>query len=62
MVKFRADLDSVWIRKDGMLRGAGLAAYFLDRIREGGQVPSWFTRQFTEKRIESHLLASAPRP
>ncbi len=61
VVKQHVSLDSIWIGKDRMLRGAGLAGYFLDRVRAGGPIPSWFGQRFIRKRIDSCTLAAAPK-
>jgi hypothetical protein len=48
-MKSNSDLHGVCIDKDGMLRGADLSAYFIDRIGGGGEVPVWFPQRFARK-------------
>ena len=57
-VLHHADLDTVFIARDGMLKGAGLDVYFLEQIEAGRGVPEWFSPRFTRERVADRVSAS----
>lgn len=51
------DLEDVIVDRHGVLRGTGLGSYFLDRIEQGGDVPSWLPTKFTNAHVEGSSVA-----